>query len=227
MTEAPVRPTAPDADSFRALANCMGLFCGGLACALFLTMPALALRPLASTALPLHTLGLLLLGTGAVRLRGLSRGDADGLAYANLVFVSVLIECYGLPFLVWWRKFPDVLWFRVNVILLSSVTCWLLMMLCGLAARVGLLGGAPALARVGRAAGWLMLLFLPLPAFLLAGPDAHAFESGWLAPWARSMARPWLIQSALSLPVLITLALLWAGRETCIEKARRTPRQST
>lgn len=205
-----VRP-AP-VDNMRALAGALGIFCAGLMAALFLTLPALALSPLDRAALPLHMLALLLLGTGAARLRNLERPDPDAFAYANLLFVAVLLECYGLPFLLWWQKFPGVAWFRGNVVLLSSITCWLLMMLCGLAARVGLLVGNLALARLARFASWAMLAFLLLPALLLTrnGPEGLVGSAG----------RPALVQSALSIPLLLTLILLWEGREACLRQAR-------
>lgn len=136
----------------------------------------------------------------------------------------LLLQVYLAPFLYWWRQMPHVPYYVANVVGLVFCTAMGLLVLNMLAADLAGTLHDPVLRAEARAAAWLAVAFMVVPA---ADAVIHSIRTVFQAdnmtfmetfPIPPEMPR-WL-RAAAFVPFGLTMAITWKAKELALRTLR-------
>jgi hypothetical protein len=197
----------------------------GLALSLLLATGLLHVQALSHFPLPAYVVGLAVVLTGAMMLRRVGPITPRWVRGSRNLLVAALLEVYFVPFVVWWQKLPHVAIFAVNLSAAIVLAVWCLRLVSGLVLELSHAIQDRTLYIEARVVGWLagfLLVVVALAAVVVLG-------ARYLRPQDWPMIvfhRAWIywLGAMLLMPVMLTLALCWEGKEHCLTGIYRMSR---
>lgn len=171
-----------------------------------------------------HALSVLLLVGGGWWWWRMPPLTANWLRTTEHFLLAGLFQTYMIPFVIWWRKAPQLPFYTANIIVTFAGLAWLLMMLGGVIAETGRILGDRLLHVEGRLCAWFGPLILIIPLiYAIISSVTFFIRAGLPLTWESvrvGLLWPgWTSTAMLFAPVLL-LSVAIETRLRCLRAAR-------